>query len=96
MAEERAGSWAEIAEFRRVIQVREPFERLLSAYRFTFQNKNRLRDNLQLNKKILQAYPHLPHEKVSKQFYYYLRIYNAIFLRTGKVSTPRSLSSFSP
>ena len=64
VVEEKAGSWAEIAEFRRVIQVREPYERLLSAYRFTFQTKNGLRDNMQLNKKLLEAYPHLPHEKV--------------------------------
>ena len=66
--EEKAGSWAEIAEFRRVIQVREPYERLLSAYRFTFQTKNGLRDNRQLNKKLLEAYPHLPHEKVETPY----------------------------
>ena len=65
--EEKAGSWTEIAEYRRVIQVREPYERLLSAYRFTFQNKNGLRDNMQLNKKLLQAYPHLPHEQVESR-----------------------------
>ena len=64
VVEEKAGSWPEIAKFRRVIQVREPYERLLSAYRFTFQNKNGLRDNMQLNKRLLEAYPHLPHEQV--------------------------------
>ena len=67
MVEEKAESWTEIAEYRRVIQVREPYERLLSAYRFTFQNKNGLRDNFQLNKKLLEAYPHLPHEQVDHQ-----------------------------
>ena len=60
--------WAEIREYRHVVQVREPYctvlyctvlyctvvqvrepyERLLSAYRFTFQNKNRNRNNLQV------------------------------------------------
>ena len=64
VVEEKAGSWTEIAEYRHVIRVREPYERLLSAYRFTFQNKNGLRDNMQLNKRLLEAYPHLPHEQV--------------------------------
>ena len=36
VVEEKAGSWTEIAEYRRVIQVREPYERLLSAYRDKF------------------------------------------------------------
>ena len=33
-----------------MVQVREPYERLLSAYRFTFQNKNRNRNNLQVTR----------------------------------------------
>ena len=57
-------SWDQIQDYHKVIQVRNPYERLLSAYRFTFQNKNRMRDNLQLNKILLETYSHLPHSQV--------------------------------
>ena len=57
-------SWDQIKDYHKVIQVRNPYERLLSAYRFTFQNKNRMRDNLQLNKILLETYSHLPHSQV--------------------------------
>ena len=57
-------SWDQIQDYHKVIQVRNPYERLLSAYRFTFQNKNRMRDNLQLNKILLDTYSHLPHSQV--------------------------------
>ena len=90
--EEKAGSWAEIAEFRRVIQVREPYERLLSAYRFTFQTKNGLRDNMQLNKKLLKAYPHLPHEKVAPYSIIEANVNCEMLSRTREGTTPRFLS----
>ena len=38
MSGDSVRSWDQIRDYHHVIQVREPYERLLSAYRFTFQN----------------------------------------------------------
>jgi len=52
-------SWDQIRDYHHVIQVREPYERLLSAYRFTFQNSKGLRGNNNLNSVLLETYKSL-------------------------------------
>ena len=57
-------SWDQIRDYHHVIQVREPYERLLSAYRFIFRGERR--GNMNLNKLLLETYSHLPSDKVDK------------------------------
>jgi len=45
--------------YRRAIQVREPYERLLSAYRFTFLGSSGLRNSNNLARVLLDRYPEL-------------------------------------
>jgi len=53
-------SYGEISEYSKAVQVREPYERLLSAYRFTFEHGTSLKNKNNLNKRILDKYKHLP------------------------------------
>ena len=69
-------SWDEIKDYEHVIQVRDPYERLLSAYRFTFQKSSaRLGDSNKLNEKLLAAYPSIQHEVVKQSYYYTSKTY---------------------
>ena len=46
----------QMKDYMKAIQVRDPYERLLSAYRFIFSGGNVLRDNLQLSKHLMEHY----------------------------------------
>lgn len=53
----------QIQDYMKAIQVRDPYERLLSAYRFIFAGRTVLRDNLQLSKHLMEHYPDLQHDR---------------------------------
>ena len=53
----------QLNDFMKAIQVRDPYERLLSAYRFIFAGRNVLRDNLQLSKHLMEHYKHHQHDQ---------------------------------
>ena len=57
----------DLSDYRKAIQVREPYERLLSAYRFVFEyndKNNDLKNIGNLNKILLRKYQYLPAAKV--------------------------------
>ena len=57
----------EISDYSKAVQVREPYERLLSAYRFTFEYNDKndnLKNQRNLNRILLKKYQHLPAAKV--------------------------------
>ena len=78
-------SWEVIKDFKHVIQVRDPYERLLSAYRFTFQNKNRNSHSLKLNSVLLETYSHLPHETVKSRINNVSLLYQPHYYRMSLV-----------
>ena len=53
----------QLQDYMKAIQVRDPYERLLSAYRFIFAGRNVLRDNLQLSKHLMEHYKHHQHDQ---------------------------------
>ena len=55
----------QLKDYMKAVQVRDPYERLLSAYRFIFAGKNVLRDNLQLSKHLMERYQHHQHDQDS-------------------------------
>ena len=52
----------QIQDYLKAVQVRDPYERLLSAYRFIFSRENGLRNDQKLNKHLLEYYDHLKHD----------------------------------
>ena len=52
----------QIQDYLKAVQVRDPYERLLSAYRFIFSRDNSLRNDQKLNKHLLEYYDHLDHD----------------------------------
>jgi len=62
----KANSLAEISGYKKAIQVRDPYERLLSAYRFIFAHGTSLKNSNNLNSKLIEKYSYLPTEKESK------------------------------
>ena len=53
----------QVRDYMKAIQVRDPYERLLSAYRFIFAGRNVLRDNLKLSKHLMEHYKDLQHDR---------------------------------
>ena len=52
----------QIKDYLKAIQIRDPYERLLSAYRFIFNRGNVLKDNYMFNKHLLDHYDFLEHD----------------------------------
>jgi len=49
-----------VSDYSKAIQVRDPYERLLSAYRFTFEHGTSLKNSNNLNSRLLDKYSFLP------------------------------------
>ena len=61
----KLNSLAEISSnYKLAVQVRDPYERLLSAYRFVFEHSSSLKNSNRLNEKLIKKYSFLPTEKV--------------------------------
>lgn len=56
-------SLEEVSDYKKAIQVRDPYERLLSAYRFTFEHGTSLKNSNNLNAKLMEKYSYLPTDK---------------------------------
>merc|ERR1712032_20895 len=56
----------QVGDAHKAIQVREPYERLLSAYRFVFEDPGGLRNTDHLASALREAFPHLPLAKTKR------------------------------
>ena len=62
----KVNSLEEISDYKKAIQVRDPYERLLSAYRFTFEHGTSLKNSNNLNARLIEKYSYLPTDKAAK------------------------------